>query len=78
MSMRALAAWALAALTSVAAAAGDGETAQTLTADQIVERNVAARGGLEAWRKVQTPGLCSAAPDGNADGGSVPHALESR
>jgi hypothetical protein len=25
-----------------------------LSADQIVERNVAARGGLEAWRKVQT------------------------
>jgi outer membrane lipoprotein-sorting protein len=25
-----------------------------LTADQVVEKNVAARGGLEAWRKIQT------------------------
>jgi hypothetical protein len=37
------------------AAAGQGAAArQELTAAQIVEKNVAARGGLEAWRKVQT------------------------
>jgi outer membrane lipoprotein-sorting protein len=54
MSMRALGGWALAGLISVAAAAGQPDTVPTLTADQIVEKNVAARGGLEAWRKIQT------------------------
>jgi hypothetical protein len=29
-------------------------SAPDLSADQIVEKNVAARGGMEAWRKVQT------------------------
>src|SRR3979490_1819245 len=28
--------------------------APELTAEQIVEKNVAARGGLEGWRKIQT------------------------
>jgi len=28
--------------------------AQQMTAEQIVDRNVAARGGLEAWRKIET------------------------
>jgi hypothetical protein len=38
-----------------AAALGAGATAGTeLTAEQIVERNVAARGGVEAWRKIDT------------------------
>lgn len=48
----------LAAAPAVAGAepAGEGRRlgAPTLTAEQIVERNVAARGGLEAWRKVRT------------------------
>jgi hypothetical protein len=39
-----------------AAALGPGrlDAAPTLTAAQIVEKNVAARGGLQAWRNVQT------------------------
>jgi outer membrane lipoprotein-sorting protein len=38
-----------------AVALGAGATAGTqLTAEQIVEKNVAARGGLEAWHKVDT------------------------
>jgi hypothetical protein len=35
-------------------AAGAPAVAAELTAAQIVEKNVAARGGLEAWRKIQT------------------------
>jgi len=30
------------------------EVSKELTAEQIVDRNVAARGGLDAWRKIQT------------------------
>ncbi len=41
------------ALALLASAAGAGDA---LTADQIIDRNVAARGGLEAWRKIQTMG----------------------
>lgn len=44
---------AIFALTTAGAAAAD-VPATTLSADQIVERNVAARGGLEAWRAVRT------------------------
>lgn len=54
MSLRGLGAWALAGLTSAAVAAAGADAVATLTADRIVEKNVAARGGLEAWRKVQT------------------------
>jgi len=35
-------------------AAGDAPTGYNLSAAAIVERNVAARGGLQAWRAVQT------------------------
>lgn len=34
--------------------AAESASPQKLTAEQIVERNVAARGGLKAWRSVQT------------------------
>jgi hypothetical protein len=47
-------AWAFAGLVSAAAAAGDADVALNLTVDQIVEKNAAARGGLDAWRKVET------------------------
>jgi outer membrane lipoprotein-sorting protein len=38
-------------------AAGDSPTASNLSAAAIVDRNVAARGGLQAWRAVQTLSL---------------------
>ncbi|HEY4971517.1 MAG TPA: hypothetical protein VII35_16585 [Steroidobacteraceae bacterium] len=34
--------------------AKNGPPAAPLTADQIVEKNVAARGGLDAWRKIES------------------------
>jgi outer membrane lipoprotein-sorting protein len=55
--MRWIALLALASCGGAAAVVSEGASAPTqpsLTAEQIVERNVAARGGLEAWRKVQT------------------------
>ena len=42
------------AATAVAEPATAPATVPDLTAEQIIEKNVAARGGLEAWRKVQT------------------------
>jgi len=45
---------ALAASMTAAAAATESAPAPELTADQIIEKNVAARGGLEVWRKLQT------------------------
>ncbi len=47
------------------ARAGRRLGAPTLAAEQIVERNVAARGGLEAWRKVE-----AMAWTGRVEGGS--------
>jgi hypothetical protein len=44
----------LAGLLTATAVAGEVGSAQNLTVEQIVEKNAAARGGLEAWRKVQT------------------------
>jgi hypothetical protein len=48
---------AIAALACLAAAAPEARAAQDpprLGVEQILEKNLAARGGLEAWRKVQT------------------------
>ena len=42
---------------SVAAAADTPQTASNLSAAEIVDKNVAARGGLEAWRAVKTMSL---------------------
>jgi hypothetical protein len=44
----------LAASLAVAAQAGETAPSPALTAAQIVERNIAARGGLDAWRKIKT------------------------
>jgi outer membrane lipoprotein-sorting protein len=62
-------AWALVGLISAAAAAGEPDTAPKLTVDQVVEKNAAARGGLDAWRKIQTMVWTGHIDTGNA---SVP------
>jgi outer membrane lipoprotein-sorting protein len=54
MSVRGLGACALACLIPLAAAAGQDAAAAGLTAAEIVEKNAQARGGLEAWRKIDT------------------------
>jgi outer membrane lipoprotein-sorting protein len=50
----AIAASLLALSISFAFAADAPTTAAKLTAEQVVEKNIAARGGLQAWRAVQT------------------------
>lgn len=76
MSTRRFAAWALAA-SATAAACAASPTAQTLTAAQIVERNAAARGGLEAWRKVETMAWAGRVEGANR-GGPMPFVLEQK
>jgi hypothetical protein len=53
-TMRWIAIAAFAASSAAAALDTGSATVPELTAEQIVEKNVAARGGLEAWRKIQT------------------------
>jgi len=52
--MKKITLYALAACFSTLAVAGEPVNAPGLTVSQIVEKNVAARGGIEAWRKLQS------------------------
>ena len=52
--MKRIESWVLAGCMAAALCACKQVPGQGLTADQIVEKNVAARGGLDAWRKVRT------------------------
>ncbi|MGE5319525.1 MAG: hypothetical protein ACM3KD_05040 [Hyphomicrobiaceae bacterium] len=47
-----------------------------LNAAQVVEKNVAARGGLEAWKKIQTMVWVGHIESANAEVPSLPFALE--
>jgi hypothetical protein len=51
-------------------------TAPEMTAAQIVEKNVAARGGLEAWRKIETMAWAGHIESGNVPGAALPFVLE--
>src|SRR5260370_37132483 len=46
-----------------------------LSADQIVEKNVAARGGLDAWRKIQTMVWVGHVDSANAPAQDLPFIL---
>ncbi len=76
MSKRGLGVCALAGLITAAAAAGGADTGPGLTAAQIVEKNVAARGGLEAWRKIQTMTWTGHIETGNPAAPIVPFVFE--
>lgn len=53
-TMTRVAAWVVGAGLVVSSIATGPVSASGLTAAQIVEKNIAARGGLETWRKIQT------------------------
>jgi hypothetical protein len=73
--LRALGGWVLAGWIA-AASAGEVDTDPTLTAEQIVEKNVAARGGLEAWHRIQTMALTGSVKTVNGSASSVAFVLE--
>ena len=61
---------------STFAAAGELVNGQGLTASQIVEKNVAARGGLDAWRKIQSMVWVGHIENNSAPGPSLPFDLD--
>jgi outer membrane lipoprotein-sorting protein len=60
----------------VAIAADVPDVPATLTAAQVVEKNVAARGGLQAWRAVQTLSMSGKLEAGGTQNTELPFALE--
>jgi outer membrane lipoprotein-sorting protein len=60
----------------VAVAADVADTPATLTAAQIVDKNVAARGGLQAWRAVHTLSMSGKLEAGGTQNTELPFALE--
>lgn len=66
----------LAACLALPALAGAPDPAPGMTAAQVVEKNVAARGGLEAWRKIQTMAWAGHIESGNVPGAVLPFVLE--
>ncbi len=70
-------AWAALAAITVLGPAG-GALAEEPTAAQIVERNVAARGGIDAWRKVQTMAWSGHMEGGDLQVAAIPFVLEQK
>ncbi len=70
-----IAGWVLAAFAASAALA---QAAPTITAAEIVEKNAAARGGVEAWRKIQTMAWAGHVESANAPGRDMPFVLEQK
>ncbi|AOJ09941.1 hypothetical protein WS71_21980 [Burkholderia mayonis] len=52
--MKRIGLWVFAGCAAAVVFASEQIPAPSLSADQIVERNIAAKGGLDAWRKIQT------------------------
>src|SRR5512139_376207 len=77
-AMSRLSVWVSVACVAMAVVA-DGVAAEPeLSAAQIVEKNVAARGGLEAWRKIQTMVWIGHIERASANATSMPCVLEQK
>ncbi|BCB27598.1 hypothetical protein SKTS_24840 [Sulfurimicrobium lacus] len=76
--MRKIAACVLACWLSTVAVANVPDVVPELTAAQIIEKNVAARGGLEAWRKIQSMVWVGHIERPNANAPSLPYVLEQK
>lgn len=74
--MKSMATWAFAFCLATLAVASEAGNDSGLTATQIVEKNTAARGGLEAWRKIQSMTWVGHVERANAQQPSLPFALE--
>jgi len=76
--MKRIAMWALASGIATLTAAGEPVPDPGLTAEQIVAKNIAARGGLEAWRKIQTMAWVGHIESANAPAPGLPFVLEQK
>jgi hypothetical protein len=74
--MKTAAIWVCFLCISIPAAASGTDSPPGLTASQIVEKNIAARGGLEAWRKVQSMTWVGHIESANAPAPNLPFVLE--
>lgn len=75
--MKRIALLVLAGSIAILAKAGDpSPSASSLTAAQIVEKNVAARGGLDAWRRIQTMAWIGRIESAQAPAASLPFVLQ--
>ena len=74
--MKRIALWAVGVGLIPLMAAPGPVSGSELTAVQIVEKNVAARGGLEAWRKIQTMVWVGHIESANAPAPRLPFVLE--
>lgn len=72
---RLLSLW-LAAVLAMPVLANQVAAPSPLTEAQILEKNAAARGGIDAWRKIQTMAWAGHVESGNAQAQSVPFVLE--
>jgi hypothetical protein len=68
----------LAACIAAAPVAQSQGVAPSLTAAAIVEKNAAARGGVDAWRKMQTMAWAGHSESANAPGRRLPFLLEQK
>ena len=76
--MRRIAAWALAAGAAAVASAAPPAPPHELSAAQILEKNAEARGGAQAWRKIDTMVWVGHAESANAQASKVPFMLEQK
>jgi hypothetical protein len=67
--------WLLGACVVPAALA---QAAPSITAEQIVEKNAAARGGVKAWQRLQTMAWTGYVESGTASGRKLPFLLEQK
>ncbi|RKP46321.1 hypothetical protein [Trinickia fusca] len=73
--MKPFALWVLTGCLASVVFASEQIPKQDLSVDQIVEKNVAARGGLDAWRKVQTMIWSGHVDSANAPAPDLPFVL---
>jgi hypothetical protein len=78
MSLAAAAATPVLAATASAAAAPAGRAPASMSVDQIVERNVAAHGGLAAWRAAKTLTLAGEMDAGGKPNHTLPFVLKEK
>lgn len=76
MRLMRISAWVFAGCIATVAGANEPVAVPGFTATQIVEKNVAARGGLEAWRKIQSMVWVGHIETANAPVRSLPFVLE--
>jgi hypothetical protein len=74
--MKLLSVWTFATCISAVAIAGEQVAEADLSANQILEKNAIARGGTEAWRKIQTMAWVGRVESGNATAPTLPFVLE--